>query len=173
MSNDNSIAGSIEPVGEGHEDYKVVTFTLGQQMFGIDMRALTEIREWEEPTPLPGVPSYILGVMNLRGSVVPTVGLAERLGWEPSRIHSRSCMLVVSMDGRKAGFLVDEVMDIVTIRTSEVQPTPEVDSIENGMIGGLVAIKRRVADEDEAECMVLLLNMDALGLVRPDMDLAA
>ncbi|HEX7852860.1 MAG TPA: chemotaxis protein CheW [Sphingobium sp.] len=155
------------------EDFKIVTFTLGQQMFGIDMRALTEIREWEEPTPVPGVPSYILGVMNLRGSVVPTVGLAERLGWEPSSIHSRSCMLVVSIDGRQAGFLVDEVMDIVAIRASDVQPTPEVDSIEATMIGGLVTVKRRVSEGTEAETMVLLLNMDALGLMRPELDQAA
>lgn len=155
------------------EDFKIVTFTLGQQMFGIDMRALTEIREWEEPTPVPGVPSYILGVMNLRGSVVPTVGLAERLGWEPSSIHSRSCMLVVSIDGRQAGFLVDEVMDIVAIRAGDVQPTPEVDSIEATMIGGLVTVKRRVSEGTEAETMVLLLNMDALGLMRPELDQAA
>lgn len=155
------------------EDFKIVTFTLGQQMFGIDMRALTEIREWEEPTPVPGVPSYILGVMNLRGSVVPTVGLAERLGWKPSSIHSRSCMLVVSLDGRQAGFLVDEVMDIVAIRAADVQPTPEVDSIEAMMIGGLVTVKRRVSEGTEAETMVLLLNMDALGLMRPELDQAA
>lgn len=105
--------------------------------------------------------------------MVPTVGLAQCLGWEPSRIHSRSCMLVVSIDGRQAGFLVDEVMDIVTIRAADVQPTPEVESVEAAMIGGLVTVKRRVSEGAEAETMVLLLNMDALALVRPGVDLAA
>jgi purine-binding chemotaxis protein CheW len=82
-------------------------------------------------------------------------------------------MLVVSIDGRQAGFLVDEVMDIVTIRAADVQPTPEVESVEAAMIGGLVTVKRRVSEGAEAETMVLLLNMDALALVRPGVDLAA
>ncbi|NWP29046.1 chemotaxis protein CheW, partial [Escherichia coli] len=69
-------------------DRKIVTFSLAQQTFGIDMRALIEIREWDEPTPLPNVPGFIKGVTNLRSNVVPVVGLAERLGWEPSVIHA-------------------------------------------------------------------------------------
>ena len=55
---------------------KIVTFSLGTQIFGIDMSSLIEIREWDEPTPLPGVPDYIKGVTNLRGTVVPVIGLA-------------------------------------------------------------------------------------------------
>ena len=56
-------------------DCKIVTFILGNQTFGIDMTALIEIREWENPTPLPNVPSFIKGVTNLRGNVIPVVGL--------------------------------------------------------------------------------------------------
>ncbi|MEN9932559.1 MAG: hypothetical protein RIS17_1132, partial [Pseudomonadota bacterium] len=65
---------------------KIVTFGLNGRMFGIDMRSLVEIREWTVPTPLPSVPPYILGVTNLRGTVVPVVGLSQRLGWEASQI---------------------------------------------------------------------------------------
>lgn len=155
------------------DERKIVTFTLGTQMFGIDMRSLIEIREWEEPTPLPSVAGYIKGVTNLRGSVVPVVGLAERLGWEPSRIHARSCILVVSIGDRQAGFLVDEVADIVAIQASEIQPAPEVESIEPSTIAGLVKIERRVHDSEDAETMVLLLDLDALSLTRHLMDLAA
>ncbi len=105
-------------------DRKIVTFSLGHQTFGIDMHSLIEIREWEEPTPLPTVPSFIKGVTNLRGNVVPVIGLAERLGWEPSKIHARSCVLVVSIGEKQAGFLVDEVSDIVSIGDQEIQPHP-------------------------------------------------
>jgi len=155
------------------EERKIVTFTLGKQMFGIDMRALIEIREWEEPTPLPGVPSYLKGVTNLRGSVVPVVGLAERLGWTPSVLHSRSCILVVAIGERQAGFLVDEVADIVAIDGADVQPAPDVEVSEQSAIAGLVRIERRTADAGEAETMVLLLDLDALSLTRHVMDLAA
>ena len=155
------------------EERKIVTFTLGKQMFGIDMRALIEIREWEEPTPLPGVPSYLKGVTNLRGAVVPVVGLAERLGWTPSVLHSRSCILVVAIGERQAGFLVDEVADIVAIDGAAVQPAPDVEVSEQSAIAGLVRIERRTSDAGEAETMVLLLDLDALSLTRHVMELAA
>jgi purine-binding chemotaxis protein CheW len=155
-------------------DRKIVTFSLAQQTFGIDMRALIEIREWDEPTPLPNVPGFFKGVTNLRGNVIPVVGLAERLGWEPSAIHARSCVLVVNIAGKQAGFLVDEVNDIVGIGETEIQPAPEVETIEASVIDGLVRIPTRLKDgtRDDKGIMVLLLDLDALSLTK-HLDLAA
>jgi purine-binding chemotaxis protein CheW len=148
---------------ENAGELKMVTFALGQQTFGIDMRSLIEIREWAPPTPLPSVPSYILGVTNLRGTVVPIVGLAERLGWTPSEIHSRSCVLVVSIAGKQAGFLVDEVNDIVGVQEDAIQPAPDVEIQDTNVIAGLVQITTRGNDGGTAaSTMVLLLDLDAL-----------
>lgn len=149
---------------------KIVTFSLAGQMFGIDMKSLVEIREWEAPTPLPSVPAYIKGVTNLRGTVVPVVGLAERLGWDPSQLHSRSCILVVNIGDKQAGFLVDEVADIVGVNGADIQPAPEVESLEAGVIAGLIRVPQRaVAGESNPDehVMVLLLDLDALSLTRP------
>lgn len=157
------------------DERKIVTFSLASQIFGIDMSSLIEIREWEEPTPLPGVPSFIKGVTNLRGTVVPVIGLAERLGWQPSAVHSRSCILVVSIGGKQAGFLVDEVEDIVLINADQVQPAPEVETGESGVIAGLVQITARATEgaaPGEGSTMVSLLDLNALAITRP-MDLAA
>jgi purine-binding chemotaxis protein CheW len=158
------------------DERKIVTFSLGQQFFGIDMSSLIEIREWEQPTPLPGVPAYIKGVTNLRGTVVPVVGLAERLGWTPSAIHSRSCILVVNIAGKQAGFLVDEVADIVLIKDSEIRPAPDVEIGEPNVIRGLVKTTSRTADISSADAdgafMVLLLDLEALGITG-HMDIAA
>lgn len=153
---------------------KIVTFSLGERMFGIDMRALIEIREWEEPTPLPRVPSYVKGVSNLRGTVIPIVGLAERLGWEPSVPHARSCILVVSIAGKQAGLLVDEVADIVSINDSEIQAAPEIDIDEANVIAGLVQVAARAQESngEEAGTMVLLLDLESLNVTR-QMELAA
>ena len=166
MTNDNTTPKDT--------DRKIVTFSLAQQTFGIDMSALIEIREWDEPTPLPNVPAFIKGVTNLRGNVIPVVGLAERLGWEPSAIHARSCILVVNIAGKQAGFLVDEVNDIVGIGEAEIQPAPEVETIEASVIAGLVRIATRQKDgkSDEKGTMVLLLDLDALSLTK-HLDLAA
>ncbi len=155
------------------DEIKIVTFTLGSRAFGIDMRSLIEIREWAEPTPLPSVPGYILGVTNLRGTVVPVIGLADRLGWTPSEIHARSCVLVVNIAGKQAGFLVDEVDDIVAIQESAIQPAPDVELQEASVISGLVQISARARDGSErAAQMVLLLDLDALSITR-HLDLAA
>lgn len=152
------------------QDMKIVTFTLGGHMFGIAMTSLLEIREWEEPTPLPGVPPYIRGVTNLRGNVVPVVGLAERLGWPPSQIHARSCILVVNLDGKQAGFLVDEMNDIVSIDMAEIQPPPELDGADTSMIAGLVRVSERGGENDEksskSSAMVLLIDVPELSLAR-------
>lgn len=154
---------------------KIVTFSLGKQMFGIDMKALIEIREWEAPTPLPSVPPYIKGVTNLRGTVVPVVGLSERLGWTPSVLHARSCILVVTIAGKQAGFLVDEVADIILISEDEIQPAPDVEIGEQSIIAGLIQVAPRAQDgaaASETSTMVLLLDLDALSLTR-HLDIAA
>ena len=157
-------------------DRKIVTFTLGKQVFGIDMKSLIEIREWEEPTPLPSVPAYIRGVTNLRGTVVPVVGLSERLGWEPSVLHSRSCILVVNIDGKRAGFLVDHVADIIPISDSDIQPAPDVEIGEQGIISGLVQVPNKIQGGEDAVndsgTMVLLLDLEALNVTR-HLELAA
>lgn len=153
------------------QDLKIVTFTLCGHMFGIAMTSLLEIREWEEPTPLPGVPHYVRGVTNLRGNVVPVVGLSERLGWPPSETHARSCILVVNLDGKQAGFLVDEMNDIVTVNISEIQPPPALDGADTSMIAGLVRVVDRGGDDNEPgqsgnNAMVLLIDVPALSLTR-------
>lgn len=156
------------------QDMKIVTFTLCGHMFGIAMTALLEIREWEEPTPLPGVPHYVRGVTNLRGNVVPVVGLSERLGWPPSVTHPRSCILVVNLDGKQAGFLVDEMNDIVTVNMAEIQPPPALDGADTSMIAGLVrVVERGEAAAAAAETgrsangeMVLLIDVPELSLTR-------
>jgi purine-binding chemotaxis protein CheW len=155
--------------GTNATDRKIVTFSLAGQMFGIDMKALVEIREWETPTPLPSVPAFIKGVTNLRGTVVPVVGLAERLGWTPSILHSRSCILVVNIADKQAGFLVDEVADIVAVQTSHIQPAPDVEIGEPGVIAGLVRVPQRASageNDENSHVMVLLLDLDALSLTR-------
>ena len=157
------------------EGRKIVTFRIAGRMFGIDMAAVSEIREWEEPTPVPGVADYIKGVINLRGSVIPVVGLAERLGWPASVPEARSCTIVVSIDGKQMGMLVDDVSDIVTVLDSNVQPTPDFEGTQGMFIGGVTTIEQAANAGGEAAdgsgTMVLLLKLEALSLARKAIDL--
>lgn len=153
---------------------KILTFTLGDQVFGIDMEPLIEIREWDEPTPLPKVPAYIRGVMNLRGAVLPIVDLSERLGWQATNVHARSCIVVVDLDGQAAGFLVDQVADIVPIDESEIKPAPDMEMGEPGVIAGLVQAppSLRQGATEQGSRMITLLELGALN-VTASLDLAA
>jgi len=156
---------------------KIFTFRIGDQVLGIDMAALTEIREGEEPTPLPGTSRYVRGVTNLRGTVVPIVDLSERLGWERTKVHARSCIVVVRTCGALAGFLVDQVADIVPVLESAIQPPPSLDTIEDGIVAGLVQVSSTAgtvkAAEEKAATTVALLNLDALNVVQQMEDAAA
>lgn len=149
---------------------KIVTFSLGQRMFGIDMSTLVEIREWERPAPLPKVAPYIMGVANLRGTVIPIIDLSDRLGWGATSTHGRSCILVVVLSGKQAGFLVGEVADIISINGSQVQPAPEMETSEPGVIAGLIQVPTR--GEDDGSQMISLLDLETLGVTRP-LELAA
>lgn len=142
---------------------KILTFTLGEQVFGIDMEPLIEVREWEAPTSLPGVPNFIRGAMNLRGVVLPIVDLAERLGWNSTSVHPRSCIVVVRLGKHQAGFLVHSVADIIPIRDGDVYPCPDVEMAEKGAIAGVVQLRSRTAPDDEERIStVILLNLEAL-----------
>ena len=149
---------------------KILTFTLNNQIFGIDMEPLIEIREWEEPTPLPGVPAFIRGVTNLRGFVLPIVDLSERLGWATTMPHARSCIVVVDLGGQSAGFLVDQVADIIPIREEDIKPAPDIEIGEQGVISGLVEVEALASAGGAG--MVTLLDLNALGVTR-DLELAA
>jgi len=134
---------------------ELITFEVGGQVFGIDIMAIREIRAWSPATRLPKVPHYVAGVVNLRGSVLPVIDLAARLGWEATEPTPRHAIIVTQMGTQVCGLIVDSVSDIVTINDDALQPPPATanDSIVC-FLEGLAAIE---------DCMVMVLNLNALG----------
>ena len=118
---------------------ELLTVTISDEYFAIDVGAIREIRRWSSVTPLPGAAASVLGVMNLRGAVVPAVSLATVLGLKTKTPDERSVVIVAFDEGRPTGFLVDEVADIITVPTSGIQKTVvagtvKVDSIISGIV---------------------------------------
>ena len=148
---------------------KIITFKVGNQVFAIDILALIEIREWEEPTPIPGASGYVRGVTNLRGVVVPIVDLSDRLHAGRTETHARSCVLVVEIAGKHAGFLVDEVSDIVTIQVKDIQSAPDMALSDPGVVAGLVQIPGNALGFEASRApgvMATLLSLEALKITR-------
>ncbi|MPT48938.1 MAG: chemotaxis protein CheW [Sphingobium sp.] len=133
---------------------QLITFRLGEQSFGLDIMTIREIRAWSPATRLPHVPSYVAGVVNLRGTVLPVIDLAARLGWEAAVPTDRHVIIVVQTGGQLRGLIVDAVSDIVTIQEDAIQPPPTTghDAVVPHL-EGLVALEDR---------MVMVLDMPSL-----------
>ena len=132
-----------------------ITFTLDAQEYGVDIMQVREIKGWTETTALPQAPSYVRGVINLRGIIVPILDLRARFGMgttEPTRMH---VVIIVITDTRTTGLLVDAVSDIITVDPSTVRAVPRMDDLppEDSFLDGLVALEDR---------MVTLVSLDGL-----------
>ncbi len=106
----------------------VVAFKLANQDFCIDINLVREIRGWSPTTILPHAPSYVKGVINLRGSVVTVVDLSERLGFGSSELSQRHVVIIALHENRVVGLLADLVSDIVTIDNEKIQAVPDIAS---------------------------------------------
>ena len=122
-----------------------IAFRIGVQEFCIDIMSVREIRGWTPATALPHAPAYVRGVINLRGSVLPIVDLAERLGFPSTDASARQVIIVVQVAAQIIGLLVDAVSDILTLTTETIQPTPDVaTAFVKSFVRGMLAIDGRM-----------------------------
>jgi purine-binding chemotaxis protein CheW len=135
--------------------YELITFGVAGQRFGIDIMTVREIRAWSQVTPLPRVPDYVTGVVNLRGTVLPVIDLAARLGWGPTDATTRNPIIVIEYEGQLRGLIVHDVADIVPIEAGTIQQ-PHGVGHENvtGFLEGVTQI---------GEDMVMVLDMARLA----------
>ncbi len=107
---------------------ELIAFRIGAQEFCVDIMAVREIRGYTPATALPQAPSFVRGVINLRGAVLAIVDLAARLGFPPAEPTARHVIMVVNIENQVVGLLVDAVLDILTVEEAVIQPTPDVAS---------------------------------------------
>jgi purine-binding chemotaxis protein CheW len=137
---------------------QMLTFVLGDETYGVDILRVQEIRGWQPVTRIPQSPRHVLGVLNLRGSIVPIVDLRMRLDFERAEYTAVTVIIVLSIQSangrRDVGVVVDAVSDVVNVQTREVKPAPDLGAQVNiEYIQGLATI---------AERMVMLLDIDRL-----------
>jgi purine-binding chemotaxis protein CheW len=133
---------------------ELIAFRIGDQEFCVNIMSVREIRGWTTATPMPHAPAYMLGVINLRGAVLPIVDLSARLGMMDAEPTDRHVIIVAQVKSRVVGLLVEAVSDILTITDDTIQPVPEVSSdIEKQYARGILAIDTR---------MICMIELDAL-----------
>jgi purine-binding chemotaxis protein CheW len=122
-----------------------ITFRIGAQYYCIDIMSVREIRGWTPATALPRAPGFVLGVINLRGVVLPIIDLADRLGFAPAEPTPRHVIIVAQTGRQVVGLLVDAVSDIIVVPADKVQPTPDVGSeAARAFVLGVMAIDDRM-----------------------------
>lgn len=114
------------------EEGQYLTFLLGGEMFAIGILGIKEIIEYGSLTTVPMMPSFIRGVINLRGAVVPVVDLSARFGRTASEITRRSCIVIIEAgtddEKQDVGVVVDSVSEVLEIPASEIEPAPSFGS---------------------------------------------
>ena len=147
--------GSQQQNGDSRQ---VLTFVLGDETYGVDILRVQEIRGWSAVTKIPHAPPHVLGVLNLRGSIVPIVDLRMRFALDRAEYTAVTVIIVMSVvtpaGRRDFGVVVDGVSDVVDVNSAEVKPAPELGSRgATDYLLGLASI---------AERMVVLLDIDRL-----------
>ncbi|HKQ10057.1 MAG TPA: chemotaxis protein CheW [Rhizomicrobium sp.] len=132
-------------MADAPQDVRLITVRAGSQDFGIDMLAVREIRGWSEPTPLPQAPSYVRGMVQLRGVVIPVIDLGDRLGLGAAAPTAKSVLVVVERNGQLVGLLVDSVSDLVVLPQASLQPAPQLHgNPATAFVAATVALEGRI-----------------------------
>lgn len=137
---------------------QVLTFTLGDETYGVDILRVQEIRGWSPVTRIPQTPRHVLGVLNLRGSIVPIFDMRMRFDLERAEYTPLTVIIVLSvqsaMGRRDFGVVVDGVSDVIDVPAQDVKDAPEMGAyVSTEFIAGLASVSGR---------MVMLLDIDQL-----------
>jgi purine-binding chemotaxis protein CheW len=137
---------------------QALTFALGEEVYGVDILRVKEIRGWSPVTRIPQSPPAVLGVLNLRGAIVPIIDLRVRFAMQSAEFNAVTVVIVLSLrtaDGqRECGIVVDSVRDVVDIAADAVRPAPTMHGCTaNEFIEGITTL---------GEQMLILLDADRL-----------
>jgi len=142
------------------EEFKMLTFSLDNVFYGVDVNQVREVKNFEGATPVPCAPNYVKGVTNLRGEVVPVIDLRKRIGLSPRKENDPSIMVVVQ-DKHPVGVLVDSVIEVLTLQKKDVDTEPK--SLITGRTDGIVGIAKHEKDLIVLLDIIKVLSADNMG----------
>ena len=136
------------------EGDQFVTFSLGDEEYGVSILLVQEIIGYRTLTQIPGVPNFVKGMLNLRGAVVPVIDLRTRFGMPQRDYDKFTVIVIVVVQTRTMGIIVDAVSDVVSFGPNQIQPTPPVAAaVHTDYISGM-------GQKDEK--FVILIDVDKM-----------
>lgn len=156
MSTAKPTAVADKSAAESSEQY--LTFMLAGEEYGVDILRVQEIKGWDKVTRIPHTPDYVLGVINLRGAVVPILDLRRRFGLETIAFGPTTVVIVMRVmtgrDERTVGVVVDAVSEVYNVDAADTKPPPDVcGSVDTVFVKALATIEEK---------MLILLDIDRL-----------
>jgi purine-binding chemotaxis protein CheW len=152
---DTFLAAYTDRRGRRQHDREVLTFRLGEEIYGLDIRSLREISRLRPITELPRVPSFLRGIIALRGVVVPVLDLRRRMGMAPqeSSVLGDRAKRIVDSQGEPFGLIVDRVVRVERLDNAQVETAPLPGGIASEYVSGVARV-----DDD----LVVLLELAAV-----------
>ena len=137
------------------EGAQLITFILGEEKYGLDILTVRELISYPEGlTQIPGMPDFIVGMFNLRGLVIPVMDLRKKFGMASEELHEYSVIIIVQVEEKNIGLIVDSVADVIFVKEEDIQETTEMAvQVDTKFIKGVAKTK------DE---MVILMDIDHL-----------
>lgn len=137
----------LEFVEEDTMRGRFITFAVGQETYGIEIRFVTKIVGMQPISGLPEVPEHVKGIINLRGKIIPVVDMRLKFKKEPAEYTDRTCILVIDSKDISAGLIVDDVSEVLTINEKDISPPPGSGTVAGcrylsgiGKVGGEVKL---------------------------------
>ena len=152
MKNEEVTRGTNTAVDEE----QFVVFRLMSEEYGVSIESVQEIvRVPAQITSVPKTPTFIKGVVNLRGTVIPLIDQRSRFGLPPCEVNDRQRIVVFTVQGIRTGFIVDSVSEVMRIPLNRIGPAPDMSEDQRRII-------RRVANLTESKRMILLLDTEQM-----------
>ncbi|HEX2938459.1 MAG TPA: chemotaxis protein CheW [Ruminiclostridium sp.] len=143
-----------ELVEEDMQHGRYLTFSLEKEEFGIAINYVNEIIGMQKINDIPEVSSFVKGIINLRGNIIPVIDMRIKFKKQPCEYDDRTCIVIVNIGGISAGLIVDKVAEVLNIEDSEIAPPPDFRTgFQNKYINGIGKLKDKV---------VLLLDCEKL-----------
>ena len=139
-------------------EIQVACFRLQDDLYAVDIMRIKEIIRPQKLTPLPQAPSFVDGIINLRGAVIPVVDLRKRFNMPAREVSMSTRLLIVRLSGQTLGLVVDDVTEVITVPVNDINPPPAVSdgAIVHHLLGVCLS----------GDNLVMLLDIDRLLTIK-------
>lgn len=143
---------------------KYLTFTVGSEVYGLEIQYITEIIGIQKITQMPELPEYMKGIINLRGKIIPVMDMRIRFKKAPREYNDRTCVIVVEIKGLSVGLIIDSVSEVISIPDQNIVKPPQINNeIGNRYIKGIGKVVNEVKLLIDCEKLFTSYELDDLN----------